>query len=215
MSSASRSACARSARRSAPAVRLLAFSDVHRDQRQAARLAEMAGDADVVVAAGDFASVHRGLEELIDMLVVIETPTVLVPGNNETDDALRDACRGWRAATVLHGDGAEIDGVPFFGLGGGIPTTPWPWSFDLSEDEAEERLRACPEGGVLVVHSPPKGHVDGKRSLGSEAILRAIERAQPRVAVCGHIHESAGEESAVGPTRIVNAGPEGVYLELD
>jgi hypothetical protein len=28
---------------------------------------------DVVVAAGDFASVHRGLEELIAVLVVIET----------------------------------------------------------------------------------------------------------------------------------------------
>src|SRR5204862_1199874 len=84
-------------------VRLLAFSDVHRDRRQAKRLAEMAADADVVIAAGDFASVHRGLGEIIDMLVVIETPTVLVPGNNETDDAPREACRGWQAAAVLHG----------------------------------------------------------------------------------------------------------------
>jgi hypothetical protein len=80
---------------------------------------------DVVVAAGDFASVHRGLEELIDVLVVIETPTVVVPGNSETDEALRTACSGWRAARVLHGEGAELDGVPFFGLGGGVPVTPW------------------------------------------------------------------------------------------
>jgi Icc-related predicted phosphoesterase len=65
-------------------VRLLAFSDVHRDDRKARELAEMAADADVVVAAGDFADFHVGLEKLIDMLVVIETPTVLVPGNNET-----------------------------------------------------------------------------------------------------------------------------------
>jgi uncharacterized protein len=195
-------------------VRLLAFSDVHRDTRQAARLAEMAADADVVVAAGDFASIHRGLEELIDMLVIVETPTVVVPGNNETDDALREACRGWKAATVLHGEAAEIDGVEFFGLGGGIPTTPWPWSFDLTEEEAERRLAACPEAGVLVVHSPPKGHVDGDRELGSEAILRTVERQRPSLTVCGHIHESAGEESRVGETRVVNAGPEGVYLDL-
>jgi hypothetical protein len=39
-----------------------------------------------VVAAGDYASIHRGLEELIDMLVVIEPPTVVVPGNNETEE---------------------------------------------------------------------------------------------------------------------------------
>ena len=195
-------------------MRLLAFSDVHRDLRQAERLAAMAADADVAIAAGDFASVHRGLEELIDMLVVIETPTVLVPGNNETDEALRAACRGWKAATVLHGEGAAIGGVEFFGLGAGVPTTPWPWSFDLDEDEAARMLAPCPAGCVLVVHSPPKGHVDGDRSLGSQAILRTIEERRPRLAVCGHIHESQGEESRVGPTRVVNAGPEGVYLEL-
>jgi uncharacterized protein len=196
-------------------MRLLAFSDVHRDRHRAARLAEMSADADVVVAAGDFASVHRGLAELIDMLVVIETPTVLVPGNNETEEALRDACRGWKAATVLHGEAAEIGGVKFFGLGGGIPTTPWPWSFDLDEEEAVDRLADCPDGGVLVVHSPPKGHVDGSsRSYGSEAILRTIEERRPQVAICGHIHECAGQESAIGPTRVVNAGPDGIFLDV-
>ena len=51
----------------------------------------MSAEADVVIGAGDFASVHEGLEETIDALAAIETPTVLVPGNNETVDALRDA----------------------------------------------------------------------------------------------------------------------------
>ena len=195
-------------------MRLLAFSDVHRDLRQAGRLADRAGEVDVVVAAGDFASVHRGLEELIDMLAVIETPTVLVPGNNETDEALRTACEGWRAARVLQGEGTEIDGVSYFGLGGGVPVTPWDWSFDLTEEETADRLAACPSGGVLVVHSPPKGYVDGPRRLGSEAILAAIEDKQPRLVLCGHVHEAAGEEATVGASRVVNVGPAGVVLEV-
>jgi uncharacterized protein len=195
-------------------MRVLAFSDVHRDLDQARRLAERAREVDVVVAAGDFASVHRGLEELIDVLVVIETPTVVVPGNNETDEALRAACSGWRAASVLHGEGTVIDGVAFFGLGGGVPVTPWSWSFDFSEDEAAEKLAACPPGGVLVVHSPPKGYVDGDRHLGSEAILHAIEDKQPRLTVCGHIHESAGDEASVGNARVLNAGPAGTVVDL-
>jgi Icc-related predicted phosphoesterase len=194
-------------------LRLLAFSDVHRDERQAARLADMSADADVVVAAGDLASIHRGLEQLVDMLVPIEKPTVLVPGNNETEDDLRRACRGWRSAVVLHGSGTEIGGVPFYGLGGGVPTTPWPWSFDLTEDEAAEKLGGCPEDAVLVVHSPPKGHLDGDRALGSEAVLRTIEEKRPRVAICGHIHECAGEESWIGPTRVLNVGPAGTFVE--
>src|SRR3954464_388402 len=174
----------------------------------------MSADADAGGAAGDFASVHRGLEQLIDMLVVIEKPTVLVPGNNETEDDLRRACRGWRSSIVLHGSGTEIDGVPFYGLGGGVPTTPWPWSFDLTEEEAAEKLAGCPEGAVLVVHSPPRGYVDGPRELGSEAVLRTIEEKRPRVAICGHIHESAGEQSNIGPTSVLNVGPEGVFVDV-
>jgi uncharacterized protein len=194
-------------------VRLLAFSDVHRDDRKARELAELAREAEVVVAAGDFASVHIGLEKLIDMLVVIETPTVLVPGNNETEAALREACQGWKAATVLHGEGTTIDGVDFYGLGGGVPPTPWDWSFDLTEEEAEAKLAGAPEGGVLVVHSPPKGHLDG-RDLGSEAILRTIEDRRPKVAICGHIHEDGGKDDQIGPTRLYNVGPEGTFIEV-
>jgi uncharacterized protein len=198
-------------------MRLLAFSDVHRDSRQAARLAEMAADADVVLAAGDFGSQHRGIGDVIDMLVVVEKPTILVPGNSETDEELREACAGWAAANVLHGDGVEIGGVEFFGLGGGIPPTPWPWSFDLKEEEAAAKLESCPEGGVLVVHSPPKGYLDRVfgRHLGSDAIRSAIEEKRPRLAVFGHIHNAAGEQADLGPTRLVNAGPDGVFLELD
>ena len=197
-------------------MRLLAFSDIHRDLDQARRIAERARDADVLVAAGDFGSVRRGVEQLIDMLVVVETPTVLVAGNNESVDELREACGGWRAAHVLHGDGVEIDGVSFWGLGGGIPTTPWPWSWDLTEDEASRALGSCPDGvDVMVLHSPPHGHLDGgRRSLGSKALLDGIERVKPRVAVCGHIHECAGESTTVGPTRLFNLGPEGTWIEL-
>lgn len=197
-------------------MRILAFSDVHTDLDAASRLVEAAGDADVVVCAGDLASVHRGLEPTVEALAAIDAPTVLVPGNNETDEALRAACSGWDAATVLHGEGAEVDGRAFFGLGAGVPVTPWDWSFDLTEDEAAAMLGGCPEGAVLVVHSPPKGHVDVTNGthLGSEAVLSAIEDAQPAVALCGHIHESWGQESTIGPTRVLNLGPNATYIDL-
>jgi uncharacterized protein len=198
-------------------VKLLAFSDLHRDLEQGARLVEMAAAADVVIGAGDFASVHEGLEETIAALAAIETPTVLVPGNNETAEALRAAASAWPAATVLHGEGTTIDGVEFFGLGAGIPVTPWEWSFDLDDDAAAELLASCPEGAVLVLHSPPRGHCDASADgteFGSPALLRGIEEKRPRLAVCGHIHESWGCESRVGATPIHNLGPTGTWIEL-
>jgi Icc-related predicted phosphoesterase len=198
-------------------VRILAFSDLHRDLDGAAGLVEMSSDADVVIGAGDFASIHEGLGETIDALAAIEAPTILVPGNNETDEALREAAAGWPAATVLHGEGTALDGVDFYGLGAGVPITPWDWSFDLDEDAAAERLAGCPEGAVLVVHSPPRGHADQSGAgdhLGSTAILAAIEDKRPRLAVCGHIHESWGARSQLGPTEVANLGPSGAWFDL-
>lgn len=197
-------------------MKLLAFSDLHRDDRQAQKLAALADQADVVVGAGDFASVRLGINKAIEPLKRIEKPIILVPGNNESESELAEACEGWAGATLLHGDGTEIDGMTFFGLGGGVPVTPFPWSFDLTEREADEMLRGCPEGCVLVVHSPPKGYVDEAhgRHMGSDAILTAIETKRPRLAVCGHIHESWGSEATIGRTPVVNLGPEGRFFEL-
>ena len=198
-------------------VKLLAFSDLHRDLEQAVTLVEMSAQADVVIGAGDFASVHEGLEETIAALAAIETPTVLVPGNNETEQALREAASGWGAATVLHGSGTEIEGVEFFGLGAGIPITPWEWSFDLDDEAATTMLAGCPEGAVLVLHSPPKDHCDSNGTdmhFGSPALLRAVEEKSPRVAVCGHIHESWGCESRIGTTPVRNLGPKGTWIEI-
>jgi Icc-related predicted phosphoesterase len=197
-------------------VRILAFSDLHRDLKRGAKLVEMSREADVVIGAGDFASMHEGLEEAIEVLGEIETPTVLVPGNNETDEALREACAGWGKATILHGGGATIEGIEFFGLGAGVPTTPWDWSFDLNEETAAVMLTFCPADAVLVVHSPPYGHCDSNGAgdhFGSRTILRTIEEKAPQLAVCGHIHESWGSTSKVGRTPIHNLGPKGTWLE--
>ncbi len=198
-------------------MRILAFSDLHRDLEQAALLTEMSESADVVIAAGDFASIHEGLKEAISSLSGITTPTILVAGNNERVEDLETATADWSAATVLHGNSTEIEGQGFFGLGGGIPVTPWSWSYDLDETEAEEKLAGFSGDQVLVLHSPPKDHCDmagNGMHLGSQAIAAAIERQQPKVAVCGHIHEAWGARSSIGETEVINLGPKGTWIDL-
>ena len=117
---------------------------------------------------------------------------------------------------MLHGQALQVAGAQFFALGGGVPPTPFPWSFDLSEDEAAAKLESCPEGAVLVVHSPPKGYVDEVhgRHLGSRSILEAIERKRPALALCGHVHQCWGGEAAIGTTPVVNLGPEGRFFDI-
>ena len=200
-------------------MKLLLFSDLHTDTSAATRIVGLAEGADVVIGAGDFANARHGISTCVEILSRIRVPTVLVPGNNESYEELDAACVTWRNATVLHGTGIEIDGVPFFGIGGGIPITPFgAWSYDFSEADAAHLLRGCPVGAVLVSHSPPKGAVDlssSGRNLGSTAVRDAVIRVRPQLVVCGHIHGSAGQQVMLGSTPVVNAGPSGVEWTLD
>lgn len=200
-------------------MRLLLFSDLHGDMDAAARLVELAQGVDVVVGAGDFGNARHGVGDCIPILARITAPAVLVPGNNESFDELAEACREWRTATVLHGTEVAHHGVPFFGVGGGIPLTPFgAWSYDFTEAAGERLLADCPRGAVIVSHSPPIGAVDvssSGKSLGSTAVRDAVMRTRPRLVVCGHIHASAGRRQYVGATPVVNAGPGGIVFDLD
>jgi Icc-related predicted phosphoesterase len=199
-------------------MKLLLFSDLHANRSAAEAVVRMAQDADIVVGAGDFANGRRDIEVCIDVLKTIDRPAILVAGNNESTEELRIACRVWPSAIVLHGSAAVVNGIAFYGLGGGVPVTPFgAWSYDFSEDEAAELLAGCPSGCVLVTHSPPRGTVDlssqGK-SLGSAAVRDAIVRTAPRLVVCGHIHASGGKQGVVGETPVVNAGPAGMIWDI-
>lgn len=120
-------------------MKLLLFSDLHTDTAAAARIVNLARDVDVAIGAGDFANLRRGVSICIDILKQIRKPAVLVPGNNESYDELVSACSGWASAHVLHGTGIELAGITFFGIGGGIPITPFgSWSFDFSEEDATQ-----------------------------------------------------------------------------
>ncbi len=199
-------------------MKLLVFSDLHNDFRTAAKLVELSTTVDVVVGAGDFCTVRRGLKKIIAPLSAITKPTVLVPGNSETDEELLEACQSWKSARVLHGRQVTIAETSFFGIGGGIPITPFgSWSFDFTEAESFDLLRDCPSGGVLVSHSPPAGILDASsdgRSLGSQAVREAILANKPNLVVCGHIHGSAGQIDRIADTTVINAGPQGIIWEL-
>jgi len=200
-------------------MKLLLFSDLHTDTGAARRLLERAHAVDVIVGAGDFGTVRRHLRDCIEVLRAIDKPAVLVAGNNESTEELTEVCKAWPRAHVLHGSGIRIAGIEFFGIGGGIPVTPFgAWSYDFTEEQATALLSSCPAGCVLVSHSPPRGAVDVSsrgKNLGSSAVRDAVLRLRPLLVVCGHIHESQGQQAMLGQSPVVNAGPEGFEWDLD
>lgn len=197
-------------------MKILAFSDLHHARNRAAEIVRASTDADLVIGAGDFCDMRQDLSGALSLLSGISAPMVLVPGNAESDEELVEAAPD--GADVLHGRGVTIDGVRLFGLGYAVPETPFGgWSCDLSEVVAGELLAPCEAADILIVHSPPKGVADrtsSGQSVGSVAIFEAIERIQPKLALCGHIHDSWGQTGQIGATQVVNLGPFANWFEM-
>lgn len=199
-------------------MKLLLFSDVHCSRPAVQRLIARAEQADVLIGAGDFGVMRRGTAETLAPFRDLGKPLVAVPGNAESIEQLQAALT-WEGAHALHGNSVVIDGVTFFGFGGGVPVTPFgEWSYDFTEKEAETGLKKVTTGSVLIVHSPPHGVVDRSSrgmQLGSTAIRDAIVRTHPALVVCGHIHDCAGMIETLGDIPVVNAGPDGILWNLE
>jgi len=197
-------------------MKILAFSDLHLARARAEEIAAASRVADLVIGAGDFCNMRKGVAEAMGLLAGIEKPLVMVPGNNESLEELQMAAP--RGAIVLHGDTISIDGVTLFGIGGGVPVTPFgAWSWDLTEAEAEALLESADGADVFISHSPPKGIADRTStglSVGSTAVHAAAERVQPKLLLCGHIHDCWGEEGTIGVTRVKNLGPTVNWFEI-
>jgi Icc-related predicted phosphoesterase len=77
------------------------------------------------------------------------------------------------------------------------------------------------DSSVLVVHSPPRGVLDeafGKFHAGCKRLHQLIVQCQPRLVLCGHIHEHPGI-ATIGQTTVVNCNiarkGQGAMVELD
>jgi uncharacterized protein len=79
----------------------------------------------------------------------------------------------------------------------------------LARDLAASECATCPFRLVAVIHAPPLDtRLDRTSSglhVGSAGVRAFIEQAQPEVVICGHIHESVGEER-LGRSHVLNPG---------
>jgi predicted phosphodiesterase len=98
----------------------------------------------------------------------------------------------------LEDSGTTVEGLKIYG-------SPWQptfldWAFNLNRGEAiKKKWDLIPEGlDILVTHGPPMGIHDqtapflGSEHIGCEELMKAVERAKPKIHVFGHIHGGAG-----------------------
>lgn len=89
-------------------------------------------------------------------------------------------------------------------------------SYKTREPKLNKLLKENPNS-ILITHNPPYGVLDkaydGKH-VGSKILLKAIKKHQPKIVLCGHIHESKGKKK-IGKTPVYNLGWHGDYAVID
>lgn len=192
------------------------FSDIHGDLKSLERL--LATPADVYISAGDLTNFGQGLDTCGAVLAKQADRVWVIPGNHETADQNREFCGGC-GFVDFHKQLRHIGSNYFGGLGYSNPTP-----FDTPGEYTEEQLAAALDAFrnhsplYLVVHAPPYGSKLDEfapgRHAGSHAVREWVEREQPEMLFCGHIHECGGKSEQIGRTRCFNVGKRGYLLDL-
>ena len=192
------------------------FSDIHGDLKSLERA--IAQPVDIHIAAGDFSTFRRGLDRCGAILQKHGERVWVLPGNHETVEDTRDFCARF-GLTDFHRQVRQLGSTQWAGLGYSNPT-PFNTPGEYTEEEIANALAAF--NGIaplyLVVHFPPYGtkldeFAPGKHA-GSRALREWVEREQPEMLFCGHIHECAGKSDQLGRTRCFNVGKAGYLLDL-
>jgi Icc-related predicted phosphoesterase len=134
---------------------------------------------------------------------------VLVAGNHDQSIETHGIPDGLRCH-YLEDAGLELFGLRIWGT----PWQPWfyDWAFNAPRRDGEaflgQKFAAIPSSvDIVVAHGPPRGYGDvtrGDEHVGSIAMTRTLERVQPQLMVCGHIHPAYGQYR-LGATEIINA----------
>lgn len=90
----------------------------------------------------------------------------------------------------------------------------------IKNNEREKRLNKLLnelENPIVLSHAPPYGVLDKTKSgkhVGSKILLKAIKKHEPKLVLCGHIHEAKGK-AKIGKTQVINLGCCGSYKIIE
>jgi uncharacterized protein len=173
---------------------------------------------DTLILAGDLTHYFFGKKTLAAYAEMV--PRILAVRGNS--DCLAPEINFMASKIInLHMVNLEFEGIRFAGIGGCIPLPFWS-KFKLFEKKIAEKMHdLIDEDTILVTHIPPRGTRDevlGKAHAGSRLLKNIVLQYQPRMVICGHIHEQAGT-AQINNTLIVNCSiykkHHGALIEID
>ena len=188
-------------------MRLLASSDIHGDYVMTRKFGMVALDqkASAIIIAGD---IGPNAKKVLSYLSRLEIPMYVVLGN---DDFPMDVYILEDIPYVLNIDGECIDigPVEIIGLSGNPGSGLSPPDEKKMEATLQEAFTKASKPVILVSHIPPYRVLDlatryRVEHIGSKAVRKTIERYNPILCVCGHVHKDGGKRAFLKDTEVIN-----------
>lgn len=216
---------------------ILLVSDLHYDLRQFDWVVRQAGEHDLVAIAGDLLDIASPVPVQAQIVAASaflgelarRTTVAVCSGNHDLDHRRPDGEKETRWLSDVDIPDVHVDGSSFALGNRRVSVLAW-WEGDHTRRRIEEQLETSrPEDSrqwIWLYHSPPEGPLSwtGVRHFGDSVVARWIDRWQPGMVLCGHIHQSPFTDVGSwweqrGATWIFNAGRERghepVRVEID
>ncbi len=199
--------------------KILAIGDIHGDTGLVKKLAKKAKkeNIDIIILAGDLTFAEMSTDNIIGPFVKAKKQVLIIPGNHEaiaTTAFLSEAYAPY--SKHLHGYSFKKNNIGFFGAGTadiGVDKIKDAEIYRLLK-KSHEKIKKT-DKKIMVTHMHPKGTKSEFSGFkGSTAIRKAIEKFQPDIAICSHIHEAAGAEDKIGKTKVINVSRKAKVFEI-
>lgn len=145
-----------------------------------------------------------------DDLNIPAIPVYYVAGNHDSPNIDLKGNHIFNIDLRSNGQIKTFHNTPFCGIGGST-ISPGRFINEYSEDDLEDEISNfnIPENAVILTHCPPAESQLSMTNMGEMAgsvtLRQNIPNLNPRLWVCGHVHEAAGID-IVDNTPVFNAG---------
>ena len=202
-------------------MKILAISDVHGEDNENLYNYLNNNDVDLVLITGDITNFGplEFVGEFIGRIAECDCEVIAIPGNcdpNGVCNAITDA-----GAFCLHNQVVSYGDTILFGYGGSNPT-PFDTPGEISDDKIYEDVcelfanydyvgnEEVSKVKILVSHAPPLNSdadkMENGEHVGSQGIQKSIQKFQPQINLCGHIHEAKSISKIGDMTQVANPG---------
>lgn len=201
---------------------ILAISDIHGNEFEGLYRYLENNKIDLLIISGDITNFGPSYfaEDFLNNISKYVNLTVAIPGNcdpKEIIEKINDS-----KAICAHNNIVEYGNLIIYGFGGSNPT-PFDTPLEFDEETIYDSIKSIinskknielnnnfkDEIEILLTHAPPydteTDKIEDGSHVGSKSVRRIIDEFQPRVNLCGHIHEARAIDM-IGNTVVINPG---------